>query len=169
MPNRSWQISPKELQRMRLRQQKHHLKVVYKVWSLKCPSVTSYHEPHFPYIELEQICWLLDLSSSCRRKKKKEWRRKIPEVKETNLEEATFATDRRLKQIRQEPNKDASLQTPMTLIGNRSMITFTNIRPSNPHEYRFCTRSSFSSCITCSSCSSCSPVTLVVFVVLVVL
>ena len=38
------------------------------------------------------------------------------EVEETNLEEATFITDQRLKQIHQETNKDASLQTLMTLI-----------------------------------------------------
>lgn len=38
------------------------------------------------------------------------------EVEETNLEEATFVTDQRLEQIRQETNKDASLQTLMTLI-----------------------------------------------------
>jgi len=38
------------------------------------------------------------------------------EVEETNLEEVTFVTDQRLEQIRQETNKDASLQTLMTLI-----------------------------------------------------
>ena len=38
------------------------------------------------------------------------------EVEETNLEEATFVTDQRLEQIRQETNKGASLQTLMTLI-----------------------------------------------------
>ena len=38
------------------------------------------------------------------------------EVEETNLEEATFVTDQRLEQIRQETKKDASLQTLMTLM-----------------------------------------------------
>ena len=36
------------------------------------------------------------------------------DVEETNLQEATFVTDQRLEQIRQETNKDASLQTLMT-------------------------------------------------------
>ena len=38
------------------------------------------------------------------------------EVEETNLEEATFVTDQRLVQIRQETNMDASLQTLFSLI-----------------------------------------------------
>ena len=38
------------------------------------------------------------------------------EVEATNLEEATFVTDQSLEQIRKETNKDASLQTMMTLI-----------------------------------------------------
>jgi len=38
------------------------------------------------------------------------------EVEETNLEEATFVTDQRLGQIRQETNKDASLQNLVSLI-----------------------------------------------------
>ena len=39
------------------------------------------------------------------------------EVEETSLEEATFVTDQRLEQIRQETSKDAALQTLMTSAG----------------------------------------------------
>ena len=38
------------------------------------------------------------------------------EVEETNLEEAAFVTDQHLEQIRQETDKDASMQTLRTLI-----------------------------------------------------
>ena len=38
------------------------------------------------------------------------------EVEETNLEEPTFVTDQLLELIRQETNKDTSLQTLMVLI-----------------------------------------------------
>ena len=37
-------------------------------------------------------------------------------VEETNLEEATFVTDKCLEQIHQETNKDASLQSLISLI-----------------------------------------------------
>ena len=101
--------SPKHLQRMRLRLQKYLLKVVYKPGPQMFISDTlsraalplrrtQADTPDYLIFQVQE---------------KERFRQ---EVEETNLEEAVFVTDQHLEQIRQETNKDASLQTLMTLI-----------------------------------------------------
>ena len=101
--------SPKRLQRMRLRLQKYPLKVVYK------PGPQMFISDTLSRAALPLRRTQTDTPDYVIFQVQEEERFR-QEVEETNLEEATFVTDQRLVQIRQETNKDASLQTLMTLI-----------------------------------------------------
>ena len=101
---------PKRLQQMHLRMQKYPLKVVpVQAWSSNVHQwqvITSRTSPasnsnRYPDYLTFQV---------------HEEERFLQEVEETNLEEPTFVTDQRLEQIRQETNKDTSLQTLANLI-----------------------------------------------------
>ena len=101
--------SPKRLQRMRLRLQKCPLKVVYKPGPQMFISDTLSRDAlPLRRTQADTLDYLIFQVHEDERFRQ--------EVEETNLEEATFVTDQRLEQIRQETSKDASLQTLMTLI-----------------------------------------------------
>ena len=94
---------------MRLRLQKYPLKVVYK------PGPQMFISDTLSRAALPLRQTQTDTSDYLIFQVHEEERFR-QEVEETNLEEATSGTDQRLEQIRQETNKDASLQTLMTLI-----------------------------------------------------
>ena len=101
--------SPKGLQRLRLRPQTYPLKVVYKPGpQIFISDTLSRAALPLRQIQADTPDYLIF--------QVQEEERFRQEFEETNLEEAVFVTDQRLEQIRQETNKDASLQTLMTLI-----------------------------------------------------
>lgn len=78
---------------------------------LKCSSVTRYHEPQAPCVELKQICLITWSFKFMKKKNSDRWSKKQIWKKQPSSEtnaSSKFATE--------ETNKDASLQTLMALI-----------------------------------------------------
>lgn len=94
---------------MRLRLQKYPLKVVYK----PCPQMFNSDTLFRAALPLRRTQTDTPDYLIFQVQEEERFRQ---EVEETNQEEAIFVTDQHLEQIRQETNKDASLQMLMTLI-----------------------------------------------------